>query len=63
MGHRFRRHPHHRLAGSDQIAFQTSGQVPAVLERPEPLGVERAGPFINRGWSCVVVPTVFVGVR
>lgn len=31
MGHQLRRNPHHRLTRRDQIAFQPSSQMPAVL--------------------------------
>lgn len=37
IGHQVGRHAQHRLAGPDQIGFQASREMPAVLKRPPPL--------------------------
>ena len=41
--HQLRRHPHQPLARSDQRPLERTGQLPAVLERPQPL-LARATP-------------------
>jgi hypothetical protein len=38
-GHQLRRHPHHLLTRGQQRPFQPGGQMPAVLDRPDPLGI------------------------
>ena len=43
-GHQLGRHAHHPLAGSHQEALQPTGDMAAVLERPDPLLVELARP-------------------
>jgi hypothetical protein len=43
-GHQPGWHPDHALTGGQQIAFQPAGDVPAVLDRPGPLGPARPGP-------------------
>ena len=37
MGYQLRRHPHDLFAGCEEVPFQSSAQVPAVLDRPEPV--------------------------
>ena len=37
MSHQLRRDPHHRLARGDQVTFESPCQVPAILDRPQPL--------------------------
>jgi hypothetical protein len=38
--HQLRRHPHDALPAGEQEALERAGDVPAVLERPHPLGVK-----------------------
>jgi len=38
--HQLRRHPHELLVRRAQLALERSGQLPAVLERPQPLAVK-----------------------
>jgi hypothetical protein len=40
MGHELGWDPHDVLAGAEQVPLQPPGQVPAVLDRPAPLGVK-----------------------
>jgi hypothetical protein len=42
--HQLRRHPHQRLACGKQPPLERTGQLPAVLNRPQPLWIERARP-------------------
>jgi hypothetical protein len=37
MSHQLRRDPHHRLTRGDQVTLEPPGQVPAILDRPQPL--------------------------
>jgi len=39
-----RRHPYQVLAGADELALDPAGQLPTVLDRPQPLPVERSSP-------------------
>ena len=39
-----RRHPHQVLADTEQLPLEPAGELAAVLDRPQPLPVERAGP-------------------
>lgn len=41
--HQLRRDPHDPLAGGEQVSLQTAREVPAVLDRPAPIG-ERSRP-------------------
>ena len=43
-GHVLRRDPHDPLAAGDQKPLKRAGHVPAVLDRPHPLWVERSRP-------------------
>ena len=43
-GHELGGHPHDPLASPQQVRFETPRQVPAVLDRPGPLGAEAVGP-------------------
>jgi hypothetical protein len=46
LGHgQLRRHPHQILAHAEQPPFQPACQLPAVLDRPQPLRVERSRPI------------------
>ncbi len=44
LAHQLRRDPHHPFAACHQEALQRAGDVAAVLDRPDPLGVELAAP-------------------
>ncbi len=44
FAHQFRGDPDDPLAVCDQEALQAAGDVPAVLDRPDPLGVQAASP-------------------
>jgi cold shock protein len=39
-----RRHPHQLLTNAQKLPLQPAGQLPAVLDRPQPLAVERLRP-------------------
>ena len=42
--HQLRRHPHQRLTDSKQPPLQGTRQLPAILNRPQPLRIERGRP-------------------
>jgi hypothetical protein len=44
VGHELGWDPHDLLAGAEQVPLQPSGQVPAVFDRPAPLGAEPRHP-------------------
>ena len=44
VGHQPRRQPNHPLAASDQKPLERARHVPAVLQRPNPIGAETARP-------------------
>lgn len=44
FAHQLRRDPDHPLSGRDQEALERAGDVAAVLDRPDPLGVELPPP-------------------
>ena len=43
-GHQLRRHAHDALAAREQEALELAGDVPAVLDRPDALLIERPRP-------------------
>ena len=42
--HQLRRHPHQLLAGSDQLPLKAARQLPAILDRPQPLAIKPHSP-------------------
>jgi hypothetical protein len=42
--HQLRRHPHHPLAAREQETLERDRDVPAILQRPQPLPAQRARP-------------------
>ena len=53
LGHQLRRHPHHLLTETEQVAFQPRRQMPTILDRPHHLVSEAfPRPHHRLGMTC-----------